>query len=219
MSEFKIPTEMVELPSKGLLYPEGNPLREGKVEMKYMTAKEEDILTNQSYIKQGTVLDKLIQSLIVTKIDYNDLIIGDKNAIMIAARILGYGKDYSGTVICPECDTKNQVEIDLTKLPELPDLLRELYCNNNKLTELPDLSNLLIYLDYGNNNLTYLNMDNKTINETNLKNKIIKKMKLLNRTLLLEWSAKITMNPKRIERLLNTNEINFFDGSFDTLTS
>ena len=94
MSEFKIPTEMVELPSKGLLYPEGNPLREGKVEMKYMTAKEEDILTNQSYIKQGTVLDKLIQSLIVTKVDYNDLIIGDKNALLIAARILGYGKDY-----------------------------------------------------------------------------------------------------------------------------
>ena len=94
MSEFKIPTEMVELPSKGLLYPEGNPLREGKVEMKYMTAKEEDILTNQSYIKQGTVLDKLIQSLIVTKIDYNDLIIGDKNALMVASRILGYGKDY-----------------------------------------------------------------------------------------------------------------------------
>lgn len=85
---------MVELPSKGLLYPEGNPLREGKVEMKYMTAKEEDILTNQSYIKQGTVLDKLIQSLIVTKIDYNDLIIGDKNALMVASRILGYGKDY-----------------------------------------------------------------------------------------------------------------------------
>ena len=94
MNETKFPTEMVELPSKGLLYPEGNPLREGKVEMKYMTAKEEDILTNQSYIKQGTVLDKLIQSLIVTKVDYNDLIIGDKNALMVASRILGYGKDY-----------------------------------------------------------------------------------------------------------------------------
>ena len=94
MSEFKIPTEMVELPSKGLLYPEGNPLREGKVEMKYMTAKEEDILTNQSYIKQGIVLDKLLQSLIVTKINYNDLIVGDKNALMVASRVLGYGKDY-----------------------------------------------------------------------------------------------------------------------------
>jgi len=75
MSEFKIPTEMVELPSKGLLYPEGNPLREGKVEMKYMTAKEEDILTNQSYIKQGTVLDKLIQSLIVTNKPFDESLI------------------------------------------------------------------------------------------------------------------------------------------------
>jgi hypothetical protein len=95
MSEFKIPTEMVELPSKGLLYPEGNPLAEGKVEMKYMTAKEEDILTNQVYIKQGIVLDKLLQSLIVTKINYDDLIVGDKNALMVASRILGYGKDYT----------------------------------------------------------------------------------------------------------------------------
>jgi hypothetical protein len=94
MSEFKIPTEMVDLPSKGLLYPEGNPLAEGKVEMKYMTAKEEDILTNQAYIKQGVVLDKLLQSLIVTKINYEDLIVGDKNALMVAARVLGYGKDY-----------------------------------------------------------------------------------------------------------------------------
>ena len=94
MSEFKIPTEIVELPSKGLLYPEGNPLAEGKVEMKYMTAKEEDILTNQAYIKQGVVLDKLLQSLIVTKINYDDLIIGDKNSLMVAARVLGYGKDY-----------------------------------------------------------------------------------------------------------------------------
>ena len=63
MSEFKFPTEVVELPSKGLVYPEGHILRSGKVEMKYMTAKEEDILTTQSYIKQGVVLDKLFQSL------------------------------------------------------------------------------------------------------------------------------------------------------------
>jgi hypothetical protein len=94
MSEFKIPTEMVELPSKGLLYPEGNPLREGKVEMKYMTAKEEDILTNQNFIKNGIVIDKLLQSLIVSKINYDDLLIGDKNAIMVAARILSYGASY-----------------------------------------------------------------------------------------------------------------------------
>jgi hypothetical protein len=95
MSEFKIATEIVELPSKGLLYPEGHPLAEGKIEMKYMTAREEDILTNQSYIKQGTVLDKLLQSLIVTKFDYDDLLIGDKNALFVAARVLGYGGNYS----------------------------------------------------------------------------------------------------------------------------
>jgi len=97
MSEFKMPTETIELPSKGLLYPESNPLSSGKIEMKYMTAKEEDILTNQSYIQNGTVLDKLLQSLIVSKIDYNDLIIGDKNAILVASRILGYGSEYQFT--------------------------------------------------------------------------------------------------------------------------
>ena len=95
MSEFKMPTEVVELPSKGLIYPEDNPLASGTVEMKYMTAKEEDILTNQSYIQKGIVIDKLLQSLIVSKINYDDLIVGDKNAILIAARVLGYGAEYS----------------------------------------------------------------------------------------------------------------------------
>lgn len=95
MSEFNFPTEVIELPSKGLVYPKDNPLSSGKVQIKYMTAKEEDILTNQSYIKKGIVLDKLLQSLIVDKnIKYDDLIVGDKNALLIAARILGYGSTY-----------------------------------------------------------------------------------------------------------------------------
>jgi hypothetical protein len=92
---FKLPTETIELPSKGLLYSEESGLKSGKIEMKYMTAKEEDILTNQSYIKNGTVLDKVMKSLIVSKINYEDLLIGDKNAIMVAARILGYGSEYT----------------------------------------------------------------------------------------------------------------------------
>jgi hypothetical protein len=95
MSEFKLPTETVELPSKGLLYPEDSELAKGVVEIKYMTAKEEDILTNQAYIKNGTVLDKLLKSLIISKINFDELLVGDKNAIMIAARILGYGSEYS----------------------------------------------------------------------------------------------------------------------------
>jgi len=97
MSENKlnIPTEIVELPSLGLIYPESSPLSSGKIEMKYMTAKEEDILTNQNYISKGTVLDELIKSLIVSDINYDDLCVGDKNGILIASRILGYGKDYT----------------------------------------------------------------------------------------------------------------------------
>jgi hypothetical protein len=115
MSEFKLPTEQVELPSKGLLYPEDNPLSSGQVEIKYMTAKEEDILTNQSYIKKGIVLDKLLQSLIVDKsIKYDDLIVGDKNALLIAARILGYGSTYEF-----EYDGERQT-VDLSNLDNTP---------------------------------------------------------------------------------------------------
>jgi len=101
--KFKLPTETVELPSKGLLYPEDSPLSSGKIEMKYMTAKEEDILTNQNYINNGTVIDKLLKSLIVTEgIKYDDILIGDKNAIMVAARVLAYGKDYTFKVFGEE---------------------------------------------------------------------------------------------------------------------
>jgi len=95
MAELKIPTEEISLPSKGLLYSKESPLSSGKIEMKYMSAREEDILTNTNFIKNGTVIDKLLQSLIVTSINYDDLLIGDKNAILIAARILGYGQEYS----------------------------------------------------------------------------------------------------------------------------
>lgn len=112
------PTEIISLPSKGLVYPEGNPLRSGKVEMKYMTAREEDILTSQNLIKQGVVLDRLMQSMIVSPIRFEDLVIGDKNAIMVAARILGYGKQYEATIPCPFCSADTAIEVDLTQLPE-----------------------------------------------------------------------------------------------------
>jgi len=95
MSEFQIPTETIELPSKGLIYPADNPLSSGTIEMKYMTAKEEDILLNQNFIKNGTAVDKLMKALIVSKINYDDLIVGDRNAVMIASRILGYGPEYT----------------------------------------------------------------------------------------------------------------------------
>ena len=112
MEKNQFPTEMVTLPSKGLLYPEGNPLKKGEVEMKYMTAREEDILTNQNLIENGTVIDKLLQSLIITPINYNDLLVGDKNAILIAARILGYGSDYAFEY------KGERFNIDLTKVDD-----------------------------------------------------------------------------------------------------
>ena len=129
MSEFKFPTEEVDIPSKGLIYSKDNPLSSGKVELKYMTAKEEDILTNQSYIQKGTVLDKLLQSLIVDKsIKVDDLFTGDKNALFIAARILGYGKDYNVIIAGKE------ENIDLTTLEHKEIDLSIFENTNNKFT-------------------------------------------------------------------------------------
>jgi len=111
----QFPSEEVTLPSKGLLYPEGHPLRSGIIEMKYMTAKEEDILTNSNYINNGTVIDKLLKSLIVSPIDFNDLLIGDKNAVLVASRILGYGQEYSFNYKNPNTGEDEQVTVDLTE--------------------------------------------------------------------------------------------------------
>lgn len=118
MSELKLPTEMVSLPSKGLLYPAESPLSKGEIEMKYMSAKEEDILTNQNYIKNGTVIDKLLQSLIVTPINFDELLVADKDAVLIAARILGYGKDYPVSFMDPKSRTLRNETVDLSELKE-----------------------------------------------------------------------------------------------------
>ena len=111
------PTEHVTLPSYGIFYPEGHEL-EGvdSVEIKQMTAKEEDILTNTSYIKNGTVLDKLMNSLVVDNFNLDSLTIGDKNAILIAARASAYGDTYEAVINCPHCNTKNEVGIDLREV-------------------------------------------------------------------------------------------------------
>ncbi|MCP4267097.1 MAG: hypothetical protein GY777_16255 [Candidatus Brocadiaceae bacterium] len=126
MSELKFPTEQIELPSKGLIYPKDHPLSSGQIEMKYMTAREEDILTNQSFIQKGLVLDKLLEALIVNKkIKLDDIILGDKNAILIAARILGYGKDYE-FMYANEKHTVDLSQLDNKELNE------KLYKNGNK---------------------------------------------------------------------------------------
>ena len=113
MAEVNFPTEVVDLPSQGLLYPKDSPLSSGKIEVKYMTAREEDILTSANLIKKGIVVEKLIESLVVDKsIDIDTILVGDKNAILIASRILAYGKKYE-----VEIDGQT-VEVDLTTLKD-----------------------------------------------------------------------------------------------------
>jgi hypothetical protein len=178
MSEFKLPTEIIDLPSQGKLYASDSPLAEGKIEMKYMTAKEEDILTNQAYIRDGIVLDKLLQSLIVTKFNYSDLLIGDKNAIMIAARVLGYGKDYKFNYASEE-----QV-VDLSQIEPLPltDEIKKAESNEFSFT-LPSSENTVTFklLTHGDEKkieqelkgLSKINKKSSPIVTTRLKHQIL----------------------------------------------
>ena len=116
-TKFDFPTEIIDLPSKGLVYPEGHPLRKGNIEIKYMTAREEDILASQTLIKKGVVLDKLFESIVVEEgVNINDVFIGDKNAILMATRVLGYGADYTVEITDPFSLEKQSVTIDLSKV-------------------------------------------------------------------------------------------------------
>jgi hypothetical protein len=113
-----VPTQPLDLPSKGLLYLESSPLSSGQVELYLPTAMHEDILTNRNFIQQGVVIDKFLQAIIASKIDYNDLLIGDKNAIMIGARILAYGSNYSFKYTSTGAGVAEDVTVDLSTLKE-----------------------------------------------------------------------------------------------------
>lgn len=112
---FPTPTEFVELPSKGLFYGEGHPLHKVEtVEIRHMTAKEEDILSSEALIKKGTVMDRLLRSVLVdTNVDPSSLLIGDKNAIVMSVRETGFGPLYGTTVNCPACGALNEKEFSL----------------------------------------------------------------------------------------------------------
>jgi len=116
--EFVVPTEIVELPSKGLFYPEGHPLHgRATVEIKHMTTKEEDILTNQSYIKNGVAIDKLLRSVLVEpRMNIADMHVGDKNALTVACRVHGYGPEYKTKTVCPSCGHQGMYTFDLSVL-------------------------------------------------------------------------------------------------------
>lgn len=129
-NSLQYPTEELFLPSQGKIYPIDSFLSGGKIEMKYLTSKEEDILTNQALIQKQTVLDKLFQSLIVSPVNYEDILLLDKDAIMLQARLLAYGKDYTATATCPMCQNKQEENIDLTKI-EYKDVDMSIFNNIN----------------------------------------------------------------------------------------
>ena len=114
---FPFPTEVITLPSKGLVYPESSPLSKGEITIKLMTAKEEDILTSTNLIKKGIQLDKLLESIVVEPgVNVNDLVIGDKNAILITSRILAFGPEYITKIVDPFDSEETEVNIDLTTI-------------------------------------------------------------------------------------------------------
>ena len=126
MSELMYPVEIINLPSAGKYYPKGNPLREngGQLEVKYMTAKEEDILTSTNLIANGTVMDRLLESIVVHDgVNPIELTTGDVNAVLIAARVLAYGKDYEVTINCEECEGSIDAVVDLSDLESPDDLV------------------------------------------------------------------------------------------------
>ena len=175
--KFSLPTETVELPSKGLLYPLDNPLSSGKIEMKYMTAKEEDILSNQNYIKQGVVFDKLFQSLIVSKINYDDLTVGDKNAILIAARILGYGKDYQVKYPHPITGEEELITIDLAEIKN-KEVDYDLCKNLNEFTfNLPKSKNEIIFKVLTHKDEKQIDTEMKGLKKVNLSADVTTRLK------------------------------------------
>jgi hypothetical protein len=191
-SKFKMPTEVVELPSRGLLYPEGSELAKGEIEIKYMTAKEEDILTNQSYIRNGTVLDKLLKSVIVSKINFDDLLIGDKNAIMIAARVLGYGAEYS-------FDYNGETQtVDLSQVENKP-LKEELFANH--------VNEFSFTLPKSKNNITFKLLTHKDEQDINRE---LEGLKKINKDSSPEMSTRLKYMITSIEGMRDKKDIREF---------
>lgn len=147
VAETQYPTEVIELPSKGWFYDENSPLSSGQVEMKMMTAKEEDILTNQNYVRKGIVFEKLLQSLIVTPgVDINDALLMDQNALMVAARRLAYTDSYNVDITCPQCGDKERHTIDLGKIEEKEVDLNKFSRGVNRFEyKLPRAGNVVVF--------------------------------------------------------------------------
>ena len=117
---FVTPTEFVELPTKGKFYPKNHPLCGAEtIEIKYMTAKETDLLTSKTLLKKGVAIDRMLQSILVdSSIKVADLLVGDKNAILVAARISGFGASYDANITCKNCGTTSEQHFDLSEVEQ-----------------------------------------------------------------------------------------------------
>ena len=196
MAEHKFPTEVIDLPSQGKVYPKDSPLAEGKLEIKYMTTKEEDILMSENLIKKGLVIDKLLDSLIVTEgVKQENLILGDKNAALVASRILAYGPEYTVKVNDPN-NPDQQIEqtFDLSKCP-FKETKKDVKYDNNVFE---------FTTPVGKNKIKF-----KLI--TGLEEKLIAKE--------LEQTAKYGLNSEITTRLRNTIIEIDGDSSKDTINS
>jgi hypothetical protein len=168
---FVAPTELVELPSKGLLYPEGHPLhKQEEIEIKLMTAKEEDILVNKSLLKKGVALDRMLQSIIVNKkIKLDDLLVSDKNALIIATRISAYGAEYNAQATCPNCGVASEYSFDLEEKE-----LKYLYEHTREDIRIAESGNFLVTLPRTKMEVEFRllrGFDEKRLLEKNKKNK------------------------------------------------
>jgi len=169
MAEKKLQTEKVGLPSKGLLYPQDSPLRDGTIEIKYMTAKEEDILTNQSFIKSGVVIDKLLEALVVSPINFNDILIGDKNAILVAARVYGYGPHYVFNYTNPGTNQDEEVMVDLSMVED-----KEI---DESLVKTPGVNEFDFELPQSKRKITFKLLTQRDENNIQLELKNLRKMR------------------------------------------
>tara|TARA_R110000824_G_scaffold100088_5_gene237942 strand:- start:11959 stop:12795 length:837 start_codon:yes stop_codon:yes gene_type:complete len=123
---FAVPTEFVELPSRGKFYPPDHPLHNQKtVEIKFMTAKEEDILSSEALLKSGQAVDRLLENILVLDIDPGTLLVGDRSALLIAARVSGYGAEYIVKHLCKSCVSREEINFDLNNATIIDDCFND----------------------------------------------------------------------------------------------
>jgi len=142
--QFDFPTEVLDLPSKGKLYPKEHPLSSGQITIKYMTAKEEDILSSTNLIKKGIVLDKLFESIIVDNVNIDDILVGDKNAIVLATRLLGYGANYNVSFYSSKAGKSIETTVDLAQI-KTKDVDYSIFSNQNEFEFTTPSGNKLVF--------------------------------------------------------------------------